>query len=605
MLHLIKLFCDTLIEHQEQRQAAWQGGIYCPACQTIHGRCGDAIFPLYVMYIETGEQKYKQAARMLVNYMRKMQLPDGSWLNEKMGTWKGTTVFQLLSLCHSYDVLNKAEMKADMAMLEPMIDTSANWVSQTFGDGGETNVNYFISSATALKWVSIIKPNPHYEQQAASLMERYGLQQLTADGYLLGEKTTGRPYTRVTSTIDIGYNLDMSLGMMAEYALLTGDKRIKSETVRALRAHMQHVLPDGSIDNSFGSRNYKWTMYGSKTAHGSQMAFMLLGDEDPLFLRAAELNLQYMSREANNHNGFLGYGPHYWEMFEHGCIHSVFNRADALAAAYMYGCASSGATEVKENITDKRIEHPAVLQLPLEQSFGVKKLSSLSVHQIRQWKWYASVSCFNVHHAVTGGSAGYLWHEQLGPLQLGSVTGYERYEAYNMPEKPGSRDDITAPRIEVECGARKGSNLFDYDAVAIADQSSTTVLGRLKHEQKGIVTDFGIHYSIKYDFLENQCIKTYELDVLLPCDRLSIVEPILCGAAGKVSLQNESVCIQLPQGSMEIYGCSQSLKLDPAKLNSRLTNVFPSVITLPLYWSKKQVKPGKYTISIIIGITEN
>jgi len=79
----------------------------------------------------------------------------------------------------------------------------------------------------------------------------------------------------------------MSLGALALYAILSGDTKVKLGVIKSLKTHLNFMYPDGSIDNSWGSRSYKWTMYGSKTAHGSQMALELLSDEDPAFRKAS------------------------------------------------------------------------------------------------------------------------------------------------------------------------------------------------------------------------------------------------------------------------------------------------------------------------------
>ena len=44
---LLKEWCDTLLELQvtEKKAPALYGGILCPSCARIHGRCADAIHP--------------------------------------------------------------------------------------------------------------------------------------------------------------------------------------------------------------------------------------------------------------------------------------------------------------------------------------------------------------------------------------------------------------------------------------------------------------------------------------------------------------------------------------------------------------------------------
>ena len=48
---LMKTWCDALVAHQvtEMPGTGIHGGIMCPACSRIHGRCGDAVYPLMRM----------------------------------------------------------------------------------------------------------------------------------------------------------------------------------------------------------------------------------------------------------------------------------------------------------------------------------------------------------------------------------------------------------------------------------------------------------------------------------------------------------------------------------------------------------------------------
>src|ERR1700743_346487 len=45
---LLETWCDGLLAHQETtiHDPALRGALLCPACAIIHGRCGDAGYPL-------------------------------------------------------------------------------------------------------------------------------------------------------------------------------------------------------------------------------------------------------------------------------------------------------------------------------------------------------------------------------------------------------------------------------------------------------------------------------------------------------------------------------------------------------------------------------
>ena len=53
----LKTWCDGLLARQvtEMRDPAFYGGLLCPSCAFIHGRCGDAVYPLLRMAHSTGE----------------------------------------------------------------------------------------------------------------------------------------------------------------------------------------------------------------------------------------------------------------------------------------------------------------------------------------------------------------------------------------------------------------------------------------------------------------------------------------------------------------------------------------------------------------------
>jgi hypothetical protein len=312
---------------------------------------------------------------------------------------------------------------------------------------------------------------------------------------------------------------------------------------------MEMIYPDGSMDNSFRSRNYKWTLFGSKTAHGCQMAFMMLCDEDPAFYTAAELNASYVLNSIEPGGGMIGYGPHYKDLFNQSCIHATFNRADAFAVAFAYG------------------KEPAQKDaaIPSQHIFGLREYATIGVYHMRTREWMGTVSCYHVHHAPTGGTLSYLWNEKVGPVQIGSVTKYERYELPNMPAFPSVEENLVTQRIEAIRQGMNFSNLYEYDAFASSSVSSSAttlsstatatatatdeggpeveVHGQLKYETGGIRYDCGVSYKIRYTFHDAFIEKTYDLDVRLPCEQITIAEPIVSGANPVISIIGEEIII--------------------------------------------------------------
>jgi hypothetical protein len=579
-------FCEALVAHQVNSEDSWDGGIICPYCKCIHGRMGDSIFPLYFAYLQTRQEKFLTAARKVVAYTERTQLPDGAWTSQEMGTWKGTTVFKLLSMIHAYDVLNRAGMTEDASHLISMINDASRWTSMVFGQESiENNVNYFVTSATALEWASRILNIPEYARQGRKLIAKYGLGSLNRDGFLLGE-TTHKSITPV----DIGYNLDMSLGVMAEYAILTGDEDVKEETIRALKTHVQFVYPDGSIDNSFGSRSYKWTLFGSKTAAGSQVALSLLCDADPVFARAAELNARYLESLCSP-DYIIGYGPDYWDYYRSGCIHSTFNRADALAISLAYGKRPS---EIAEKI-------------PSEEIFGVRHYTSLNVTHVRMEHLMATVSAFATQNSPSGGSLTYLWSDQVGPVQVGCVTEYDRSdEPQNIPEYPIPYSGPTTPRIEVLRGGKKYSNLYEYDARMVTREFDhrqiVTVYGKFREKEQKAMEDSGLWYSITYTFGENWVEKIYQFDLQHDCEKISVIEPVVCSSTSRFSLSEKGLNVFPLHGEFEVLSEPEGFTFQKDISTERILSVFPSVACLPLTWQREHVRAGVYEKKIRINI---
>src|SRR5207248_6055459 len=78
---LLQTWCDGLLAHQSANpDPALRGALLCPSCAIIHGRCGDAVYPLLRVAHTTGKAKYLEAA-LLVHEWSEQQVSrtDGSW----------------------------------------------------------------------------------------------------------------------------------------------------------------------------------------------------------------------------------------------------------------------------------------------------------------------------------------------------------------------------------------------------------------------------------------------------------------------------------------------------------------------------------------------
>ena len=97
---LLKSWCDKLVEYQikEIKDKTLYGGILCPACSLIHGRIGDSVYPLTAMYDYTGDKKYLETAKLVVQWSENnVRRKNGGYFNEKAHNWQGISVFSTIS----------------------------------------------------------------------------------------------------------------------------------------------------------------------------------------------------------------------------------------------------------------------------------------------------------------------------------------------------------------------------------------------------------------------------------------------------------------------------------------------------------------------------
>jgi hypothetical protein len=428
--HTLQRWCDGLLAHQlTLPDPASHGALLCPACGLIHGRCGDAVYPLLRVAHSSGDAKYLHAALSVHNWsQRNVARADGSWVNDlTLSTWKGITVFHTIALAealHHHGVLLDAATRAQwhnrLARAAQFLD---GFITLQTG-----NINYPITSTYAFALCALVLEEPLYLDRAHTLAHE-ALGNVTANGLLFGE---GHPFDVVTPKgchpVDLGYNVEESLPALALYATLAAqigkpDPQVLDVTIKSLRAHLEFMLPDGGWDNSWGTRNYKWSYWGSRTSDGCHPAFVVLAEHDARFREAARRNLALMA--ACTHNNLLYGGPDYFAHGDLPCIHHSFTHAKALATVLDRGAfAAPSATR------------PA---LPRDAAYGVKSFPEIATQLVSIGDWRATVTDYDWEYVETvqsgggsatggghasGGALSMLYHQQLGPILTASMTQY-------------------------------------------------------------------------------------------------------------------------------------------------------------------------------------
>lgn len=468
MRGLLRDWCDGLIRLQVNDPARPEvhGALNCPACGFIHGRCGDALLPLLAMAEHTGEDRYLDAALRVAAWTKRVSLADGSWSNElDPKSWKGTTIFTAIVFAEALEWHGKLldnptqtawrerlKQAGGYIMVNLKLDAAKGDVS--FGNK-PTNINYGIGGAYALALLGHLLDEESYRQRSRELAHEALAFISPQNRLIFGE---GHPATKKTDKgcvpVDLGYNVEESLPNLVHYALLTGDRKVLEATEAAFKSHIDFMLPDGAWDNSWGTRSFKWTYWGSRTTDGSQSGLVRLADKNPQFLTAALRNAELL--RASTHDGLLHGGPH---VASHGvkpCVHHTFCYAKALAGALHY-------------IADMKT--PSTFPpLPRAIAHGLKHYPEMDVTLAAIGPWRATFSAYDSFYKsglfqAMGGAPGILWHEKLGPVLCASLAQYLRVEASNMQVTPNNIDFPLTVRIERRTSdGRWFTNLHDSTA---------------------------------------------------------------------------------------------------------------------------------------------
>jgi hypothetical protein len=294
--------------------------------------------------------------------------------------------------------------------------------------------------------------------------------------------------------VDLGYNVEESLPSLALYALTTNDRPVLERVIAALRAHMEFMVPDGAWDNSWGSRNYKWTWWGSRTSDGCHPAFALLAEHDPRFGEVARRNLELMA--SCTHDGLLYGGPH---SFVHGdlpCVHHTFTHAKALATVLDRGGA-------------ERHPQPRLI-LPRDEAYGLKSYPEIGTHLAAIGEWRATVTEYDFEYGeqtqagghASGGALSLLFHHTLGPILVASMTRYQMIEIANQQAHGDYPHMPLTPRIEGAAGGQTYTSLSDFEAsltaTATLEEISFDARGRLLTSAHQPVPGGDVPYRLTY-----------------------------------------------------------------------------------------------------------
>lgn len=545
------------------------GALRCKQCNVFHTRAAEAVYPFAVVYKQTGDQKYRTAAKHLGNWLIKQQFPEGEW-KETPEEWTGTTTDQLLTLVMAFQILKGEMTEAQKMTWESSIRQAANYLVEVMSPDF-ASINYCATTTATLAMTHYYFPENRYLKKARELAMQV-VSKMDEDGFI---KAEGDRVYGVKYGADVGYEIDMSLWGLGLYARLTDDSFIDQIVRESLKNHLYFVYPNGSIDGSWGIRSNKWATYGSITADGCQILFSLFAREDPRYRTAALKNLHYLKGMMKD--GIIGYGPQYWDIFdEPPCIYPTFVRAKNLAMAVELGEQESGPTPV----------------LPTEEIGWIRHFKTVDVALVRSKNFMTTITAYRYKdlkkrfkskymHRPTGGSISNLWVEGHGFLQISSQTEYHRWEPMHFPEV-GEMLPLT-PRIEFENENGYFTNLYEFDGRLSVENRSTAVITTSGELSDRKLLPGGVAYTWKHEIFDDAIEKTVVLRYHDGNRDVRIVEPMVQQPGMTFDLVDaRTVDIQGEKRVFRFEIIAGNVKIDLGKDEAKYWAVFPSMKAYPI-----------------------
>jgi hypothetical protein len=604
---LLQTWCDGLLAHQSTNpDPALRGALLCPACAIIHGRCGDAVYPLLRVAHTNGKAKYLEAA-LLVHEWSEQQVSraDGSWINDvTLSSWKGITVFHSIALA---EALHHHGTILDTATRQRWTDRLARAAKflDTFITIETGNINYPVTSSHCFALCAQVLGDHHYSDRAHELAHA-SLDYFTPNNILFGE---GHPQTATTPKhcrpVDLGYNVEESLPALTQYALLTNDQPVLDRTIAALRTHMEFMLPDGAWDNGWGSRNYKWSYWGSRTSDGCHPAYVLLAQHEPKFLEAAHRNLELMSACTNNN--LLYGGPDYFAHGDQPCIHHTFTHAKSLAT-------------VLDSNAPTLTPSPR-LTLPRDEPYVLKSFPEIATHLASIGPWRATVTGYDFEYIervqsggggasggghASGGALSLLYHQQLGPILTASMTEYQLIEISNQQAHLDKPHMPLTPRIE-SAGKQTCTSLSDFEATIIQHYEQTGAAQLVHFEAKGRLLTAShqppptgeIHYQLTYSLTNSTVRITASVDAP-PQTPLRFILPVISRSSEAIAQTNpQTIQIKKANGTLTIRtDAPQGFAAIPKE---RTFNLVPGFEAIPLTITMQPGQPIQIQLEGILN----
>ena len=577
--NLLKDWCDGMIRVQiyNPNNLEEHGALGCPSCDHIHGRCMDAVYPFMYMADVTGEKKYLDAAKLVMTWAENnVSQENGAWTvvpNPK--SWKGITVFGAIALAETLHYHGHVLDTQTRDIWTKRLAKAGQYVYDTFTISF-TNINYGATAIYGLNLIGEVLNNQEFKEKSKALASDVTTYFTANDGFLFGEckKSASKLSVKGLHGIDLGYNVEESLNSLALYALKENDTKLLELVTASMNSHLEFMLPDGGWDNSWGTRMYKWTYWGSRTCDGSQPAYAMMAHKNPAFGTAAVKNTELLKRCTSD--GLIHGGPGYIAADIPPCVHHTFTHAKPLAALLDHW-------EHLPKINDST-------PLPRAIADGVKYFKDLDVALFARGNWRGTISAYDAEYhykedfrQATGGSLGMLYHNEVGLLCAASMAVYNMVEEYNQQPQPAEEIAIT-PRIETYLNEKWYTNLFDLTAgIETQDIDGEIEIAsavQLKNESREIVANTASNFKLSYKCSENALQINVKTDQKITRPTAFVLPIISPNNETVTRVSDMEINVQKPNGLVKI-NANSPIKIKKIS-GTRLFNMVPGVETIPI-----------------------
>lgn len=569
------------------------GGIFCPACCRIHGRSIDTIYPFITLFRYTNNHTYLQSAKDVYGWSQQLRYPNGSYGNDlHIVEWNGITVFNLITLLSTVldhgSVLPIALTEKWKNDCEQMSDfVYKNFTIKT------GNINYPASAIYALYLAYLVFKDKKYLDRAQALKNEILPYFTSKQSLLYGE---GYPQESVSKKgarpIDVAYNIDESLTHLGLFSTGIKDKKLISLLIRSFKTHTNFFLEDGAVDNSWCSRNYKWSYWGSRTSDGCQLGLLHFSKYLPELIPLAKQNLKLL-KEATNKNILYG-GLGYREANEYACIHHTICHAKNLAKLYFL--------LKKKEISLVNKKHVKLKRFP-KKHIKVFSPDSSNVQIVQNETWRATISDYDWQYCKgstpTGGALTLLFAKKWGPLIASGLNHAVMPERFNMQDHINNTFIGATPRIE--CFDKDNTHLQSIDYLAAITSSrhekdfyQYRTSTKLANQLTGTILDdciFDITYTLKED-------QTFTIDYNVTksskqnMSKFQFALPLIIRAKDKVSVSEHEIRIQNQHGIITVNS-----KTAFSKEYSEGFNYQPGFVFRVFYCKMDSLKPSSNQIT--------